>query len=552
MKYRLLLTIPLLITLTACQGGQIRRTLEKAEAVMDDSPQTALAILDSIPGSRISNRAQKAKYALLYAMAQEKCFIDVQNDSIIAPAVKYYDKHGSPDDRLKVYYYAGRIQQNAGNFLYATYDMLEAERSGRSSDDYFHRGMVAVALAIISNDTYNPDEGIAYSEQAISYFRQADKPRHEGMARLHKGVILKNSGRLDEAAAILEAVLEDAEAGKDTVLLKNAVISLVDNMISMENPDFSKVIKIYERIMTEFPEAMTCLDYCNYAFVLYHGGNKGAAEDLLEELSLYDKTREEESDFYYICYDVLKNEGQADRALEYLEKANAIHEAIVEEAMEMSFVRSQRNFLNDKAEIVESRVRTQRIVLILVAALILLAVGLLVFLVGRQLAKREAQKMSLLGTITDYERKNKDIGERLAVLKDDFKKAYRAKFDVVSTLYEKSLTAGQRVDGEELILKRTQEILGEFKKEMQSTHLLEERVNNDLENIMTKLRKDFPKMKQQDMDLIMYQLVGLDTMMIASLLGVEPNTVHSRRFRIKNRILASDSPNRQFYLDMIF
>ena len=36
----------------------------------------------------------------------------LQSDSIIAPAGRYYENHGTPDERLKMYYYSGRIMQN--------------------------------------------------------------------------------------------------------------------------------------------------------------------------------------------------------------------------------------------------------------------------------------------------------------------------------------------------------------------------------------------------------------------------------------------------------
>jgi len=43
----------------------------------------------------------EAKYALLLSQALDKNYIDLQSDSIIAPAVRYYENHGTPDERLK-------------------------------------------------------------------------------------------------------------------------------------------------------------------------------------------------------------------------------------------------------------------------------------------------------------------------------------------------------------------------------------------------------------------------------------------------------------------
>ncbi len=554
MRTKILSIIALTLAVaTSCQGGRsIHRTLDRAEAVMDETPDVALTILDSIPRSRLSSKAKFARYALLYTMAQEKCFVDVQDDSLITPAVKYYDKHGSPDDRLKAYYYAGRIHQNAGNLAYASYDMLEAERSGAASDDYFHKGMVAVSMALISNDSYNLSEGIAYSEQAIRYFRRADRPRHENMARLHKGVILKNSGRFEEAAAVLDSVLLASEQERDSVLMVNALIFIADGKVSTESPDYEGAAAIYEKIIEEFPDEMSFLDYCNYAFAMYYSGEKTAAKELLSSLEDKPVTDEDKSEYYFICYSIYKSEGQPTKALEYLETATEIHAVEVKEAMEGSFVRAQRNFLNDRTELIETRADTQRTVMIMVIILAIVVLVIMIFFIRRQVRRRENQRISLLATVSYYEDRTKGMEENLQNLKEDFKKAYRSKFDVVAAIYEKSLLAGQRVDGEAMILKRTEELLEEFKSDMKSTGSLEKKINEDLDGIMAKLRNDFPKMKQQDRDLIMYQIVGLDTMLISTLMDIEPNAVHSRRYRIKNKIAASDSPNKQLYLEMIF
>ena len=54
---------------------------------------------------KFANRISQAGMMLVMALF-------LQSDSIIAPAVRYYENHGTPDERLKMYYYSGRIMQN--------------------------------------------------------------------------------------------------------------------------------------------------------------------------------------------------------------------------------------------------------------------------------------------------------------------------------------------------------------------------------------------------------------------------------------------------------
>ena len=75
--------------------------LDWAETVMEAHPDSALALLDTLDRNRLRTRGAKARHALLYSQALDKNWIDLSTDSIIKPAVRYYARHGSPDDRLK-------------------------------------------------------------------------------------------------------------------------------------------------------------------------------------------------------------------------------------------------------------------------------------------------------------------------------------------------------------------------------------------------------------------------------------------------------------------
>ena len=47
-------------------------------------------------------------------MALDKNYIDTTDVSVVMPAVDYYKRCGSADEKLRSYFYLGRIYQNAG------------------------------------------------------------------------------------------------------------------------------------------------------------------------------------------------------------------------------------------------------------------------------------------------------------------------------------------------------------------------------------------------------------------------------------------------------
>ena len=89
-----------------------------------------------IDKSELTSKELEAKYALLLSQALDKNYIDLQSDSIIAPAVRYYENHGTPDERLLTHYYRGVIYLNDGDRESAMESYIKAERYIDECRDY--------------------------------------------------------------------------------------------------------------------------------------------------------------------------------------------------------------------------------------------------------------------------------------------------------------------------------------------------------------------------------------------------------------------------------
>lgn len=129
------LTISILTcVLTFCGRNQaVDESLDRAESCMSASPDSALAILESIDSLHFDSRSQNARYALLKSIALDKNYIDRTDDSLINIAVSYYRHRLNAPYKFKSYYYQARIYQNAGQMDKAMESLVCAEhiRSGK-------------------------------------------------------------------------------------------------------------------------------------------------------------------------------------------------------------------------------------------------------------------------------------------------------------------------------------------------------------------------------------------------------------------------------------
>lgn len=76
----------MLLAVSCADDAAVMSELDAAESVMEDSPETALALLDTMQRSRLVSRKAAARHALLYSQALDKNYIDMTTDSIIRPA----------------------------------------------------------------------------------------------------------------------------------------------------------------------------------------------------------------------------------------------------------------------------------------------------------------------------------------------------------------------------------------------------------------------------------------------------------------------------------
>lgn len=120
----LLVTI---VVLAACdRNTPILEQMDMAEELLNTKPDSAFTILENIPVTNRKGKEIAARYALLKSMALDKNYIDTTTFDVLQPAIDYYLKKGSPDEKLRTYYYQGRIYQNQGDDDSAMQSFLNA------------------------------------------------------------------------------------------------------------------------------------------------------------------------------------------------------------------------------------------------------------------------------------------------------------------------------------------------------------------------------------------------------------------------------------------
>lgn len=108
------------LILSLCVGSCIHdsgagKILDDAETHLETHPDSAFVTLDSLDRRHLNTPELRARHALLYSIALEKCGIGMMNDSIINIAVNYYSSNGDDEKKETALEWRNRILEHAGN-----------------------------------------------------------------------------------------------------------------------------------------------------------------------------------------------------------------------------------------------------------------------------------------------------------------------------------------------------------------------------------------------------------------------------------------------------
>ncbi|MCQ2130613.1 MAG: hypothetical protein MJY94_04405 [Bacteroidales bacterium] len=178
MKKIHLFILAFILLAASCQRSSsgVDEALSEAAALMEGNHEQAYTILESLDTVTL-NRREAARYSLLKSMALDKKYIDLTTDSLIAPAVKYFARHGSADDKLKTAYYHARILENAGESDAALDMIIRGEQFTKKAKDHLFAGRYYIKKSQLYSDKFEWDKALNASLAAEQHSRMVDDYR---------------------------------------------------------------------------------------------------------------------------------------------------------------------------------------------------------------------------------------------------------------------------------------------------------------------------------------------------------------------------------------
>ncbi len=552
--------------LVSCDNRQTKSLLQDVETYIQERPDSALRVLRKVDSLTLNTKSLRARYSLLFAMALDKNYIDTTALSILEPTVAYYERLGSPQDKMLSCYYLGRIYANRKDYPNAVIFYSQALRES-SEYDYYHRGLIYAASADAYNASFNDEEELRNTILAYECFEKiGDKDLDLSLYKVAQAY--HNNERFDVADSLYSLVY----SGKDSTsrLALYAMEDLVSNDLYQEKQDVERDLELLEYV-AEHRGNLSLESYYEYAYLLLLAGKESEAENILSQLS----NREANGKTMEIRYRIAECKGQNEEALALLKSMLSHQNDVVKKKLAQSVFKAQSDYYRLTAEVSEqkSTIANQRSVIILIAGLMMAGLLYIVFMKRKTALIREKDRLAqaveesekLLETVRnrakqEKEERDKDIfdlkshnereRDKIKELREMYVALYQKRFSEIGKYYDAASSHRLESIKEKAyhdVISSTQALFEEIASGSEGQKKFEARINADLDDIVSKIRSDFPKLKDDDIRFICYLIVGFDTSTISFLMDISKENVRVKKHRLREKLNGYAGPNETLY-----
>lgn len=552
--------------LVSCDNRQTKSLLQDVETYIQERPDSALRVLRKVDSLTLNTKALRARYSVLFAMALDKNYIDTTALSILEPTVAYYEKFGSPKDKMLSYYYLGRIYSNRKDYPNAVIFYSQALRES-SEYDYYHRGLIYAASADAYNASFNDEEELRNTILAYECFEKiGDKDLDLSLYKVAQAY--HNNERFDVADSLYSLVY----SGKDSTsrLALYAMEDLVSNDLYQEKQDVERDLGLLEYV-AEHRGNLSLESYYEYAYLLLLAGKESEAENILSQLS----NRETNGKTMEIRYRIAECKGQYEEALALLKSMLSHQNDVVKKKLAQSVFKAQSDYYRLTAEVSEqkSTISNQRSIIILITGLMIIALLYVIFKKRKSTLIREKDRLTqaveeserLLETvrnraneekserekdILDLKSRNEREQDKIKDLREMYVALYQKRFSEIGKYYDAASSHRLESIKEKAyhdVISSTQALFEEIASGSEGQKKFEARINADLDDIVSKIRSDFPKLKDDDIRFICYLIVGFDTSTISFLMDISKENVRVKKHRLREKLNGYSGPNETLY-----
>ncbi|NDV63677.1 tetratricopeptide repeat protein [Bacteroides sp. 224] len=265
---------------TSCSSKEFKH-LSKAESIMNEYPDSALKILRAIEYPGELEGKELADYCLLITQAMDKSYVDLDSDSLINIAIKYYEHQNDEGKKALSYFYKGRYNFIKEAYTDATFYFKKAEEGALKTNNDDLAGLIYNSLGQIYYIQHLYDASITYFQKALKYALSTGNDRRVINNLLKIGKSFQISRNADSASYYIHKCI-DYVSNTDSKIQGSALHNIGTFYFETGNDD--EALKyLNEALKNQTNKTEKARTYTALAHLYYNRGDVKLSEDYCQK-----------------------------------------------------------------------------------------------------------------------------------------------------------------------------------------------------------------------------------------------------------------------------
>ena len=548
---RVAVVVVVALSVAGCGRAELLEDILEAEAIAQEHPDQALAIMQSIDPNDLSTSKLRGHYALSYIITKYYNEIIPASDSLSNQAVGYFAKSTDHNRRARAYFHNGLINRAEQRVPEAMLSLMEAEKSVKMVDQPRLEGLILRAMGDIYMVNMLMPNALEIYHRSRDCFERAGLKHHAMYGTYNIACVEARMRNFDAAEKLFVEVRDYALETDSHDFLYMALYELGNLYMQLNRfEECEATLKLMEELNLEIFDMSQ--ELCMRAMIASERGDRRKALEFIEEAE-----EQENSDpiiTEYTRYRIHRRHNESDMALLYCESSIARQDSMTLRGLEHPVLNHQISQLQMTIESKEreASLRQQRNIAIFVSAIVLLVV-VIVYIVSRLRQKNRdiANYMATINELQLMRHDDNDKAHRSAALTDAVDRLYNDRFVDLNRLCEAYYDHDNTSRQPAKVFEQVQQTIAQLKSDEVRIAKLEQIVNSCRGDIMTKLREQCPKLNERELRVSLYTYAGLSTRAICLFMDSNPVAISKVKYRIKSKIKESNAADMELLISGI-
>lgn len=537
--------------------------LNKSETLLRTDPDSAYALLNSIPNPAQMSDKQLARWCMLVGESADKIYEDMPSSNLVVEAQTWYKKHGTAEEQARISLFLGRSYVENKEFEKAMTIYMEALEAASTNRVYNQAGYLSSYIADLYLFKDMPGEARKKNIEGADYFLKAGNKRSYALALRDIAYTWSRVDSVNKALWYMtkaDTIVSELNDRKAMASIANGL----GNLYEMKG-DYQKAEENYLQSL-DVNKKNNKSTYLALSSMYTQSGNLEKAGFYLEKAKIHMKEANVSAGIIYQQYLLAKASNHIEDALNYLEQYDAACDSVTSMQNESDILKIEKKYQQEKIlkENSQLHIAKQRNFILVILLIIICLVILYIFQIKLRKQRKKIYEQQI--TLDNNKLAMNKLNNKLEQVKDELSLAKKHlnktneqieqqnKLEEQQKLYEQQKTELEQINNEIMQVRKEKLFASSIAKKIiklsksvkagtntspltaKDWGIIQAQIDEIYISLPQLLKNEILSFTPADIECCYLSFFDLDPQAEAILLNINPDSASRRRSRLRKKL----------------